>query len=319
MSAPSPALTQAEMPISTLLTNPSSHQESGPGYRLLRITLQDGIDVLVWRGEQRQPVSMNIRDDWGRVHFCCALQGHSRFAFDDGRRETEHVLPAGTGCISYTPDCRGQSTHAGRIESVTVSIRPDRLRELAPDIDAVLRSRLDSARCCEPCRCDAEMRTTAQALSLAMRKPPQPTHDRAERPALWLLGQSLALASLMIEAHRNAIAPPAPLLKADHPKLLRARDLLLADLTQAPTIAMLAKETGLSAQKLKRGFRQLFQHSVYGLFQQERMHEARRRLSAADTPVMTVAADMGYANASHFTAAFQKQFGVTPSALKQRR
>ncbi|WP_269440317.1 AraC family transcriptional regulator [Ralstonia pseudosolanacearum] len=28
---------------------------------------------------------------------------------------------------------------------------------------------------------------------------------------------------------------------------------------------------------------------------------------------------MGYANASHFTAAFQKQFGVTPSALKQRR
>nr|VXZ82888.1 Uncharacterised protein [Klebsiella pneumoniae] len=26
---------------------------------------------------------------------------------------------------------------------------------------------------------------------------------------------------------------------------------------------------------------------------------------------MTVAADLGYANASHFSAAFQKQFGVT--------
>lgn len=48
------------------------------------------------------------------------------------------------------------------------------------------------------------------------------------------------------------------------------------------------------------------------------MGEARRRLEA-DTPVMLVASDLGYTNASHFAAAFRKQFGIAPSALKRRK
>ncbi|WP_342310528.1 AraC family transcriptional regulator [Burkholderia pyrrocinia] len=319
MPTPCPTLTESETTISTLLVDTGRPDGPGGGYRLHRVALQEGIDVFVWQGEQRQPVSMHIHDDWGRVQFCYALHGHSHFALDTGRQGVEFELPAGSGCISYTPDCRGHATHAGPIESVTVSIQPDLLRELAPDIDPALRRKLDSARCCVPCRCSAEMHTTARTLSDALRKRTGTDGQAPGRPSLWLLGQSFALASLMLEAHRDAGASPAPLSRIDHPKLMRARNMLLADLTHAPTIAELARATGLSEQKLKRGFRQLFRHSVYGLFQQERMHEARRRLSITDTPVMTVATDMGYTNASHFTTAFQKQFGVNPSAFKRRR
>jgi len=321
MPTPCSTPTESKTTISTLVVD--TDRPDGPvgGYRLHRVALQEGVDLFVWQGEQRQPVSMHIHDDWGRVQFCCALHGHSHFALDTGRRGVEFELPPGSGCISYTPDCRGHATHAGPIESVTVSIQPELLRELAPDIDAdaALRRKLDSTRCCVPCRCSAEMHATALALSDALRKRAGPDGQARGRSPLWLLGQSFALASLMLEAHRDAGAPPASLSRIDHPKLIRARDMLLADLTHAPTIAELAKATGLSEQKLKRGFRQLFRHSVYGLFQQERMHEARRRLSVTDTPVMIVATDMGYANASHFTTAFQKQFGVNPSAFKRRR
>ncbi len=45
-------------------------------------------------------------------------------------------------------------------------------------------------------------------------------------------------------------------------KLLRAKDLLLADLTQASTIAELAREPGLSVLKTKLGFCTLFNNSV---------------------------------------------------------
>lgn len=50
-----------------------------------------------------------------------------------------------------------------------------------------------------------------------------------------------------------------------------------------------------------------------------RLNECRKPEDAANgnTSVMTVAADLGYANASHFSAAFQKQFGVTPSTFKR--
>lgn len=315
-----PEPTENKTTISTLLTDAARYpDEPGTGYRLHHAALRDGIDVFVWQGAQRQPVSMRIHDDWGRVQFCCALHGHSRFTLDTGPRDVEFELPAGSGCISYTPNCSGHATHSGPIESVTISIQPDLLRELAPDIDAVLRRKLDSACCCIACGCNAEIRTMARTLSDALQPRADAGQHAPDRPALWLLGKSLTLASLMLEAHRDSAAPAKQLLATDRRKLMRARDMLLADLTHAPTIAELAEATGLSQQKLKRGFRQLFRHSVYGLFQQERMHEARRRLSIADTPVMIVATDLGYANASHFTAAFQKQFGVNPSAFKRRR
>ncbi|WP_238541445.1 helix-turn-helix transcriptional regulator [Burkholderia gladioli] len=308
----------AEIAISTLLSAIDAEQTTSPGHRLLHARLQDGLDLLIWRGEQPEPLSMNVRDDWGRVQFCCALEGHSSFSFSSGRRSAEFALPAGSACISFAPGCRGRSTHSGRIENVTVSIRRELLAQLAPDIDDALRHELDSERCYMLCRSNAEMRILAHSLSDVLRRQSKTDPRVPSRASLWLLGQSLALASLIIDAQRNA-ATDSLLRPGDHPKLLRARDHLLADLTFAPTIAELAKQTGLSERKLKSGFQQIFGNSVYGLFQRERMHEARRRLIVNDSPVMTVAADMGYANASHFAAAFQKEFGVTPSTLRKHR
>nr|WP_317451475.1 helix-turn-helix domain-containing protein [Pseudomonas azotoformans] len=34
-------------------------------------------------------------------------------------------------------------------------------------------------------------------------------------------------------------------------------------------------------------------------------------------PVIRIASDLGYANASHFATAFRKQFGINPSTLKK--
>jgi AraC family transcriptional regulator len=72
----------------------------------------------------------------------------------------------------------------------------------------------------------------------------------------------------------------------------------------------------MSQPKLTRGFRQLFLNSVYGVFQQARMIQARSRLLNGEESVMRIASDLGYANASHFATAFRKQFGINPSILK---
>ena len=49
------------------------------------------------------------------------------------------------------------------------------------------------------------------------------------------------------------------------------------------------------------------------------MHHAQRQLADGKLSVLHVAADLGYSNASHFAAAFRKQFGVNPSAFKTGR
>lgn len=100
-------------------------------------------------------------------------------------------------------------------------------------------------------------------------------------------------------------------------QLMAARDYLLADLANPPTLAQIAAETGLSAMRIKRGFRELFGHSVYGLFQQERMRSAQQRLRAGGVTVIEVAFELGYSNPSHFAVAFRKEFGATPGEYKR--
>ncbi|PWC09770.1 AraC family transcriptional regulator [Brenneria roseae subsp. americana] len=318
-ASPLTSATVPEVAISNLLLDLQvAHPDLNVEGNLLRVTLQEGLDILVWKGEFQQPTTMHLRDDWGRVQFSCSLQGKSQFSLKGVQRGREHVLQQGAGCISYTPDCQGTSSYAGKFESVTVSLRPDLLTDWVPDLNGNLQQQLNSGQLCTHCDCNAEMRATAQMLSHTLSTIAlQNQHDGSRHAPLWLLGQSMIMVSLAIAGYDGSLIRQEAIGLADRQKLLRAKDLLLADLSQAPTIAMLARETGLSALKLKRGFRQLFNNSIYGLFQAERMHEARRRLFVTGTPVMVVATDLGYANASHFSAAFQKQFGVNPSEFKR--
>lgn len=285
---------------------------------LIKAQLQEGIDLLLWKGELDQPLSVNIHDDSDRIHFSYSVQGRSKCWFEGGIAGHQYLVSEDSGSINFNPGRRGRFCQHGKFESVTVMVRPDLFMKWAADLSVSMKRAICSGGCFIHGRCGAELRSIAQSLGRALRVSEMGPTDASNRPALWMLGQSLAMVGLVLEAQDSEGHSTCDVTLADRQRLLRARDRLLADLSVAPTIADLAQETGLSVLKVKRGFRRLFNNSVYGLFQHERMHEARRRLCANDAPVMVVAADLGYTNASHFAAAFHKQFGVNPSALKRR-
>ncbi|GGJ97748.1 AraC family transcriptional regulator [Alloalcanivorax dieselolei] len=287
--------------------------------RLLRVPLLEGVELAVWRGNFAEPVTMNVRDDSERIHFSYSLRGHFQSWFDDGDPDHVHTVHEGGGCINYNPGRAGGFRQYGDFESVIVMIRPDSLYQWVGEPDVMLQRLFDSGRCFAHClRCNAELKATAQALSKALRVADLCPDDGSNRGPLWLFGTSLVFVGLLLESLDPGSHCACDLSIPDREKLLRARDFLLANLSQAPTIEELARASDLSVIKLKRGFRQLFNSSVYGLFQRERMHEARRRLGSGGQSVLQVAAELGYTNASHFAAAFHKEFGVKPSALKRR-
>src|SRR6218665_3510539 len=117
---------------------------------------QEGVDVFLWGGHFPQPVTMSVRVDWDRVHFTCSLRGRSGFAIRGCGREIERVLEEGISCISYTRDCSSQSSYAGSVEYVTVSVRPDLLADWVPDLDLPLGRESDYAPCCDMQRCSPE-------------------------------------------------------------------------------------------------------------------------------------------------------------------
>jgi AraC family transcriptional regulator, transcriptional activator of the genes for pyochelin and ferripyochelin receptors len=96
----------------------------------------------------------------------------------------------------------------------------------------------------------------------------------------------------------------------------KAKEYLLEHIDNPCTIRELAKEVGLNDCKLKKGFKEVYHNTVFGVLIDERMQKAKNLLLETELSVQEVATLTGYKNLSNFTAAFKRKFGFPPSALK---
>ena len=90
-----------------------------------------------------------------------------------------------------------------------------------------------------------------------------------------------------------------------------AGDLLRQRLSDPPSLLELARLIGLNDYKLKQGFRQVFNTTVFGYLTQRRMEKACQLLVQRHT-VAVVAAAVGYASPTAFSGAFRRRFGISP-------
>jgi AraC family transcriptional regulator len=277
------------------------------------LTLDDGVVLMHWRSVLDRPIDFSVVDDSGFVHFSYVLHGGGTAQLGDRHapRQVGRVKPiqAGTGNIAFGPGQRWRFQQQGEYESVGVMVRHDIVRRWLGDDAAGLVHGLAGEHCFETCLRGQELHLAAQRMVSQLYLP-----DGAQRHPLWWQAQGLSLVGLLLEAHDGGGRAPA-LQQADRHRFARARDDLLSDLAQPPLLADLAARHGLGLAALQRGFRAAYGISVYALFQRERMNEAHRRLSSGTARVTTVAAEMGYTNLSHFSAAFRQQFGINPGQL----
>jgi AraC-like DNA-binding protein len=91
-----------------------------------------------------------------------------------------------------------------------------------------------------------------------------------------------------------------------------AKSLILDQWQKPPTIAKLAELVGLNEYRLKAGFKEVYNSTVYGYVMETKMNRGRKLLDAGKLRVNDVAFEVGYTNPSHFIAAFKRQFGITP-------
>jgi transcriptional regulator GlxA family with amidase domain len=82
------------------------------------------------------------------------------------------------------------------------------------------------------------------------------------------------------------------------------------------SIEDLAASVGLSRRQLERLFEDATGLSPARAFLKIRMDRARRLLLASKKPMIDVALDVGFCNASYFTKAFKHLYGQTPTQLR---
>lgn len=101
-------------------------------------------------------------------------------------------------------------------------------------------------------------------------------------------------------------------------QIKEAKAILVERMTQAPSIAELAREVGISEYKLKSGFKEMYGNTVGGFLLDYKMNSAKSMLDARDLQVSEVAYALGYGNPSHFITAFKKKYGITPKKYLQQ-
>ncbi|WP_319380877.1 AraC family transcriptional regulator [Thiomicrorhabdus sp.] len=100
-------------------------------------------------------------------------------------------------------------------------------------------------------------------------------------------------------------------------KLEQVKQLLKNDIQSPPSLTQLAKLVGLNEFKLKRGFKQLNQQTVFEYLHQLRMQHAASLLCKTHQPVVEIAQQSGYCNHGHFSSAFRQFYGKAPTAFRK--
>lgn len=100
-------------------------------------------------------------------------------------------------------------------------------------------------------------------------------------------------------------------------KIKQAKDIIIQRMAEPPTLTELAAEIDISLKKLKEGFKQIYGTTVYGFLFDYKMEVARKLLESGTNNVNEVGHKVGYSTASHFIAAFKKQYGTTPKKYIQ--
>ncbi len=95
-------------------------------------------------------------------------------------------------------------------------------------------------------------------------------------------------------------------------KIKHAKEHLLKSADAPPSLKELAKIAGLNEYQLKVGFKEIYGNTVFGYLLDHKLDHARTLLDTRQLQVNEVAYQVGYANPSHFIAAFKKKFGITP-------
>lgn len=133
---------------------------------------------------------------------------------------------------------------------------------------------------------------------------------------LFLLSKSIELLVLCAEAYEHTRQEQFVKNKADKEKLIAVRDLINERVQDPPNLTQIARIVGLNEYKLKRGFKEVFNNTVFGYLSEQRLHLAHRYLQDTRKTAAEISYELGYATPQHFSNAFRKKFGITPASAR---
>ncbi|MCF6279746.1 MAG: AraC family transcriptional regulator [Flavobacteriaceae bacterium] len=130
---------------------------------------------------------------------------------------------------------------------------------------------------------------------------------------LYIKGKTYEVLSLYFRKS-NEDAQGCPFLENEDnvEKIKMAKQIIIDNMVEPPSMQKLADEIGLSLSKLKEGFKHIYGESVFIFLLDYKLEFARKQLLSKKYNVSEISLQVGYSAASHFISAFKKKYGTTP-------
>lgn len=280
--------------------------------------LRPGLILTISKPAPGAPLQATFDMDEALIQFGFTYAGKSRCAYSGGSlRNMTHEMHGGSNGIFHLPKTWGVIDQPDNDPACTLGITAspeflhtyfaDNLGQLPHEFQNVLEggktTPLTWFGACHP----AKHGLLSQILHC-------PYRDGLRK--LFLESKVLELLTIQINDYIKAQTGQSParlaLCPSDVERIHHARDILVSDLENPPNIPELAALAGVNERKLKTGFRQVFETSVFGYFREYRMQKAHEFLQLGNSNVTEVAYAVGYQSLSHFSHAFRERFGTLP-------
>ena len=95
-------------------------------------------------------------------------------------------------------------------------------------------------------------------------------------------------------------------------KIKKAKQIVINNMADPPSLQEIADEIALSLSKLKEGFKHIYGDTVFNFLLDYKLEYARRLLLSKKHNISEISNQIGYSTASHFISAFKKKYGTTP-------
>lgn len=105
--------------------------------------------------------------------------------------------------------------------------------------------------------------------------------------------------------------------KSDQERLDFARKYIIEHVDMPPSLRELAKLSGLNEYKLKRGFKEMYNDTVFGYLTNYRLLTAKQKLESNQLSIAELAYELGFSSPQHFSKTFKDKFGLSPKSVRK--
>ena len=101
-------------------------------------------------------------------------------------------------------------------------------------------------------------------------------------------------------------------------KIQKAKEFILNNLDKNITIPQIAIFVGTNQCYLKKGFKEIFNQTIFEFLQENRMEKAKHLLSNSNKSIIDICYEVGYSSVSSFSQSYKNYFGISPSVEQKK-